>query len=93
MNLFLLVIFGGISLLFYMNIKQNGLLWFVKGLLQIGILILFIGGFFKLFLTLPSNIYIKIIFCLSYLWCTVGINVNFMIPLIDLIDKNIDIHR
>ena len=93
MNLFLLVIFGGISFLFYMNIKQNGLLWFFKGLLQIGILILFIGGFFKLFLTLPSNIYIKIIFCLSYLWCTVGINVNFMIPLIDLIDKNIDIHR
>ena len=76
-----------------MNIKQNGLLWFFKGLLQIGILILFIGGFFKLFLTLPSNIYIKIIFCLSYLWCTVGINVNFMIPLIDLIDKNMDIHR
>ena len=93
MNLFLLVIFGGISFLFYMNIKQNGLLGFFKGLLQIGILILFIGGFFKLFLTLPSNIYIKIIFCLSYLWCTVGINVNFMIPLIDLIDKNIDIHR
>ena len=64
-----------------------------KGLLQIGILILFLGGFLKLFVTLPSNIYIKLIFCLTYLWSTIGINVNFMIPLIDLIDKKIDINR
>ena len=64
-----------------------------KGLLQMGILILFIFSFFKFFLSLPPNIYIKLIFCLTYLWCTVGINVNFMIPLIDLIDKKIDLNR
>ncbi len=64
-----------------------------KGLLQIGILILFIGSFIKLFITLPSNIYIKFIFCITYIWCTVGINVNFMIPLINLIDKKIDKNR
>ena len=66
-----------------------GLLWTAKGSLQIGILILFIGSFLKLFVTLPSNIYIKLIFCLTYLWCTVGINVNFMIPLINIIDKKL----
>ena len=92
-NLFLLLIFGTISFWFFKNIKKRGLLWIAKGLLQIGILILFIGSFFKLFLTLPSNLYIKSIFCITYIWCTVGINVNFMIPLIDLVDKKIEKYR
>ena len=74
---------------FYRNIKKNGLKWIFKGLLQIGILVLFIGGFFKIFLTLPPNLYIKIIFLITYTWCTIGINVNFMIPLIGLIDQKI----
>ena len=89
-NLILLFIFGFIFVWFYKNIKQFGLLWTAKGLLQIGILILFTGSFFKLFATLPSNIFVKLIFCLTYIWCTVGINVNFMIPLINLIDKKIE---
>ena len=92
-NLILLFIFGGLFLLVYKKIKKRGMLWIVKGLLQMGILILFIGSFLKLFVNLPSNIYIKLIFCLTYIWCTVGINVNFMIPLIDLIDKKIDKYR
>ena len=92
-KLILLLIFGALFFWFYKNIKKQGLFWITKGLLQLGILILFIGGFLKLFVTLPSNIYIKLIFCLTYLWCTVGINVNFMIPLIDLIDKKIDKYR
>ena len=74
---------------FYKSIKKNGLIWLFKGLLQIGILVLFIGGFFKIFFTLPPNLYIKIIFLITYTWCTVGINVNFMIPLISLIDQKI----
>ena len=74
---------------FYINIKKNGIKWIIKGLLQIGILILFIGGFFKIFFTLQPNSYIKIIFIVTYIWCTVGINVNFMIPLISLIDQKI----
>ena len=90
LNLILLFIFGAIFFWFYRNINKLGLLWIVKGLLQIGILVLFIGSFLKFFVTLPSNIYIKLIFCITYLWCTIGINVNFMIPLIDLIDKRID---
>ena len=74
---------------FYKNIKTNGLIWIVKGLLKIGILVLFIGGFFKIFFALPPNLYIKIIFLVTYSWCTVGINVNFMIPLISLVDQKI----
>ncbi len=74
---------------FHINIKKNGLKWLIKGLLQIGILVLFIGGFFKIFFTLPPNLLIKIIFLITYTWCTVGINVNFMIPLIGLIDQKI----
>ena len=92
-NLILLFIFGVLFFWFYKNIKKRGFFWIAKGLLQIGIPILFIGSFLKLFITLPPNIYIKLIFCLTYLWCTVGINVNFMIPLIDLIDKKIDKYR
>ena len=93
LNLTLLVLFGALFFWFYKNIKKLGILWIFKGLLQIGILILFIVGFFKLFVTLPSNIYIKFIFCLTYLWCTVGINVNFMIPLIQMIDTKIEKYR
>ena len=92
-NLIFLLIFKIIFFWFYKNIKKRGFIWIAKGLLQIGILILFVGGFFKLFVTLPSKIYIKLIFCLTYIWCTIGINVNFMIPLIDLIDKKIDKYR
>ena len=92
-NLSLLFILGAIGFWFYKNIKKRGLVWVASGLFQIGIIILFVGSFFKLFLTLPSNLYVKLIFCLTYLWCTVGINVNFMIPLIDLIDKKIDLNR
>jgi len=80
---------GFVFFWFYKNIKKNGLIWIVKGLLKIGILVLFIGGFFKIFFALPPNLYIKIIFLVTYSWCTVGINVNFMIPLISLIDQKI----
>ena len=59
----------------------------IKLILQIGILILFIGSFIKLFLTLPSNIFLKIIFSILYLWFTIGININLIMPLIKTIDR------
>ena len=68
-------------------IYKINLLHLIKLLLQIGIVILFIGSFIKLFLTLPSNIFLKIIFSIFYLWFTVGININLVIPLIKEIDK------
>ena len=89
-KLIYILISSFVSYWIYKNIKKNGLIWIIKGLLQIGILVFFIGGFFKIFLTLPPNLYIKIIFFITYLWFTVGINVNFMIPLISLIDQKID---
>ena len=78
-----------VSYWFYKNIKKNGHKWLIIGFLQIGILVLFIGGFFKIFFTLPPNLFIQIFFLIIYTWCTVGINVNFMIPLISLIDQKI----
>ena len=92
-KLIFVLIIGIILFWFYKNIQKRGLIWIAKGLLQIGILILFVGSFFKLFVSLPSNLYLKFTFCLIYIWCTVGINVNFMIPLIDLIDKKIDKYK
>ena len=86
-NLIYILISSFLSYWFYKNIKKHGFIWIIKGLLQIGILVLFIGGFFKIFLTLPPNIYIKIIFLVTYGWCTVGININFMIPLLSLIKQ------
>ena len=61
----------------------------IKLLLEIGIIILFIGFFIKLFLTLPSNIFLKIIFSILYLWFTIGININFIMPLIKIIERKI----
>ena len=83
----------GLIFIFYFlfkNIKTNKILWLTKCLLQIGILILFIGGFFKIIFNLPPNLYIKLIFLITYTWCTIGINVNLMIPLIGLIDQKIE---
>ena len=86
-NFIYLLLSSFIFFWFYINVKKNGLKWIIKGLFQIGILVLFIGGFLKIFFTLPSNLFIKILFLIIYAWCTVGINVNFMIPLISLIDE------
>ena len=88
-NITYILLFGFVIFWFYKNIKENGLIWIIKGLLQIGILVLFIGGFFKIFFSLPPNLYVKITFLIIYTWCTVGINVNFMIPLIGFIDQKI----
>ena len=89
-KLIFLVGLGLLSYWFYKNIKKYGIIWIAKTLLQIGILILFIGGFLKIFITLPPNLYIKILFFITYIWCTVGINANFMIPLINFIDHKLD---
>ena len=72
------------------NTKKYGIYWFLKFILQIGLIILFGSSFFKLFNTIPSNGYIKFFYCLTYLWFTVGITVNFMIPLVNLIDCKIN---
>ena len=69
-----------------MMYKRN-LMLLIKILLKLGVVILFIGSFLKLFLTLPPNIFLKILFSIIYLWFTIGININLIMPLIKFIDK------
>ncbi len=67
-------------------INKKNLLFLIKFSLQVGIIVLFIGTFIKLFLTLPSNLFLKIVFSIIYLWFTIGININLILPLIKVID-------
>ena len=73
-----------------MKIKNINIYSFVKILLVAGVLILFLGSFFKIYISIPNNLFLKIIFIMLYFWFTVGINVNFIIPLIGIIDKEIN---
>ncbi len=67
-------------------INKKNLLFLIKFFLQVGVIVLFIGTFIKLFLTLPSNLFLKIVFSIIYLWFTIGININLILPLIKVID-------
>ena len=71
----------------YLNKKRT--LKIIIFILQAGILILFMGGFLKLFSSLPSKLNLRIIFTVIYIWFTVGINVNFMIHLIRILKDKI----
>ena len=73
-----------------MKIKRIDIYSFAKIFLLLGVLILFLGSFIKLYITVPNNLSLKIAFILLYLWFTVGINVNFIMPLIGIIDKEIN---
>jgi len=73
-----------------MKIKNINIYSFIKFILIAGVLILFLGSFFKLYISVPNNLSIKIVFIILYLWFTVGINVNFIMPLIGIIDKEIN---
>ena len=73
-----------------MNIRNLNIYSFLKYFLLLGILILFTGGFIKLFFSIPNKIYLKLIFIATYLWFTIGINVNFIMPLFNIIEKEIN---
>ena len=73
-----------------MKIKNINIYSFLKVFLVAGVLILFLGSFFKIYISVPNDLSLKIIFIILYLWFTVGINVNFIMPLIGLIDKKIN---
>ena len=70
-----------------MKISKTNFYILIKLFLQLGILILFLGSFVKLFISLPSNIFLKMIFSILYLWFTIGININLIMPLIKAIDR------
>jgi len=73
-----------------MKIKNINIYSFIKFSFVVGILILFLASFFKLYISVPNNLSLKIVFIILYLWFTVGINVNFIMPLIGIIDKEIN---
>ncbi len=73
-----------------MKIKNINIYSFLKIFLVAGVLILFIGSFFKIYISVPNNLSLKIVFIGLYLWFTVGINVNFIMPLLGIIDKEIN---
>ncbi len=75
-----------------MNFRNLNVFSLIKFFLEIGVLILFIGSFYKLFLSVPDILILKIIYTITYIWFTVGINVNFIMPLIGMIDKQINKH-
>ena len=75
-----------------MKIRNINIYSFVRLFLVAGVLILFLVSFFKLYISVPDNLSLKVIFIIFYLWFTVGINVNFIIPLLGIIDKEIN-HR
>ena len=73
-----------------MKINNINIYSFAKFLLVAGVLILFLGSFFKIYISVPNHLSLKIVFIILYLWFTVGINVNFIMPLIGIIDKEIN---
>ena len=76
-----------------MKIKNINIYTFLKYFLVAGVFILFLGSFFKIYISVPNNLYIKIVFIMLYLWFTVGINVNFIMPVIGILDKEINQRR
>ena len=73
-----------------MKIKNINIYSFVKFFLVAGVLILFLGSFFKIYISVPNNLSLRIVFIILYLWFAVGININFIMPLIGIIDKKIN---
>ena len=73
-----------------MKIKNINIYYFVKIFFVAGVLILFLGSFFKIYISVPNNLSLKIVFIGLYLWFTVGINVNFIMPLLGIIEKEIN---
>ena len=73
-----------------MKIKNINIYSFLKFILVAGVFILFLGSFFKIYISVPNKLTLKIIFIILYFWFTAGINANFIIPLIGIIDKEIN---
>ena len=62
----------------------------IKLISHITTIFLFLIGYLRIINTLPSNFIIKTVFTLTYVWFTIGINANLLIPLINNINKIID---
>ena len=72
-----------------MILKNKSIFKLFKIIFEIGILIFFIGGYLQIIYSLQSNIFVKFVFSILYIWFTIGMNVNLIIPLLKLIDNKI----
>ncbi len=73
-----------------MQKKNKFIFKFIKLIFDFAILVFFIGGYLKLFISLNTNTSMKILFSLIYIWFTIGMNVNLILPLSKLIDNKIN---
>tara|TARA_Y100000589_G_C27050567_1_gene587119 strand:+ start:135 stop:356 length:222 start_codon:yes stop_codon:yes gene_type:complete len=72
-----------------MKIKSKIILKSLKFILEIGFLILFVGSYLKILNTIPPHLFLKIIFSILYLWFTIGMNINLIVPLLKTIDNKL----
>ena len=73
-----------------MKIKIKTFLILLKIAFEILLFILFLGSYIKIYNSLEPKIFIKLIFSILYLWFSIGININFIFPLLKLIDNKIN---
>ena len=63
-----------------MKIKNINIYSFVKIFLVAGVLILFLGSFFKIYIYVPNNLSLKIVFIILYLWFTAVSYTHLTLP-------------
>ena len=72
-----------------MSFNKKSFLRILKIFFEVLLFIMFVGTYFKILTTIESNISLKFIFSITYIWFTIGINVNFVLPLLKIIDNKI----
>jgi len=72
-----------------MSFNKKSFLRILKIIFEVLLFIMFVGTYFKILTTIESNISLKFIFSITYIWFTIGMNVNFVLPLLKIIDNKI----
>ena len=78
------------KLIIFVRILPKNKTKLIKQILQIIFLSIFIYIYLVLLKTLPSQLIVKIAFTLIYFWFSIGMNANFVMPLIKLIGEIIE---
>ena len=73
-----------------MILKNKNVFKILKIFLEFLIISLFISGYLKIYSTLQNNFSIRLVFSIVYIWFTIGMNVNFIVPLLKLINNKIN---
>ena len=73
-----------------MQKRKNLILRFIKSSFEISIIFFFIGSYLKIFNNLDANTTMKVVFSLIYIWFTIGMTVNLILPLLKLIENKIN---